>query len=365
MSRPGRPTFPRGPLRRVRRRGLPSGWRRDVGERTEVLSSVSSIPGWVSGDPRTGRPAADQRPCGQRAVTTQLGAGPAARGQRLPAEACPARATLDGRGRPRSEVRRPFRLRGLFRARAYGAPRRARVMSGRGYGPAARWYAVRWVGPIRRLGAAVLVMPLRRQGRAARVHGSPRGTADPAENESAHPGGAPGGAGKVVRLRKAALRLTSSHARRPSHFVSANNLMRCRTGGVDARVAQTLSRARRARKSFFRLPRNTPEINAVRRPAQGRRRPAQGRGTGPRASGIQALLGAERRRSRTRELRQDGTGRAPSPRHRPDWRTGARIDRRCARARTRSTSALSVRRTALRSGHARRYGPNPTIGFEE
>lgn len=278
MSRPGRPTFPRGPLRRVRRRGSPSGWRRDVGERTEVLSSVSSIPWWVSGNPRAGRPAADQRPCGQRAVTTQLGAGPAARGQRLPAGACPARATLDGRGRPRSEVRRPFRLRGLFRARAYGAPRRARVMSGRGDGPAARWYAVRWVGPIRRLGAAVLVMPLRRQGRAARVHGSPRARrilprtgvrirAEPLV-----------GQGAVVGLRKAALHLTSSHARRPSHFVSANNLVRCRAGGVDARVAQTLSRARRARKSFFRLPRNTPEINAVRRPTQGRRRPSQGRG---------------------------------------------------------------------------------------
>lgn len=364
MSRPGRPTFPRGPLRRVRRRGSPSGWRRDVGERTEVLSSVSSIPWWVSGNPRAGRPAADQRPCGQRAVTTQLGAGPAARGQRLPAGACPARATLDGRGRPRMRCAGPSGFGGCS-ALVPLAPRRARVTSGRGYGPAARWYAVRWVGPIRRLGAAVLVMPLRRQGRAARIHGSPRARrilpragvrirAEPLV-----------GQGAVVGLRKAALHLTSSHARRPSHFVSANNLVRCRAGGVDARVAQTLSRARRARKSFFRLPRNTPEINAVRRPAQGRRRPSQGRGTGPRASGIQALPGAERRRSRTRELRRDGTGRAPAPRHRPDWRTGAPIGRRCARARTRSTSALSVSRTALRSGHARRYGPNPTIGFEE
>lgn len=197
-----------------------------------------------------------------------------------------------------------FRLRGLFRARALRrAPEGARDVR--------PWIRSGSKVVRRQVGGAHPASGGSRAGDATTATGSCRtcswvapGTANPAENGSAHPGGAPGGAGKVVGLRKAAPHLTSSHARRPSHFVSANNLMRCRAGGVDARVAQTLNRARRARKSFFRLPRNTPEINTVRRRPQGRRRPAQGPGAGPRASGIQALPGEERRRSRTRERRR-------------------------------------------------------------
>lgn len=147
--------------------------------------------------------------------------------------------------------------------------------------------------------------------------------------------------------------LASSHARLTNLVVSANILLRCRAGGVGARVAQTLNRDRGVRKSFFQLLRSAPEINAVQRSPDGR-----GFLPGPRIPGS-PLLSTKWRNGPSEPAKP-----APSPPHGPPM---IQLSERQSESwnSARSIPALSVCRTALTSGHHRLRCLKPPIGFEK